>query len=488
MHKFSSIARLVAVMAGLTLSLAGCTGLPVKGEPLGRAERRQLDSSLNVASASAEAGQRDAAARLYTQISRHYPSAPEPRLGLAYLALEAGDFTRAGQLFAEAAERSATPAARAESLLGAGRASLGTGDITDAKNHFLAASKVAGGTPAEAWVANGMGVVAAIEGDYAQARTHYDMAVRLSSSHPRITANLVRVLAQSGAASEARELYSRYPDSHWLDGDGAALKRLLGASGTGAATVPRARMELAASGPNVRMTASEPKAELKASETKAEPKASGAKVQLYAARSRARALAAWRRLAKAEEDLLGALTPRVVKADIAKRGVFYRLRAGPLPDTAAARRLCRLLKRRGLDCFVPAGEWAGGNTTGKPDRPGIAGGNSAARPGRIPATGRRRAVAEQPRPGAAGAPVQVYSARTHAGAMAAWRRLVAAEKDLLDSLTPRVVKADVPQRGVFYGLRAGPLKDRAAARRLCTLLKARGRDCFVPPGRFPANP
>ncbi|MCY4488414.1 MAG: SPOR domain-containing protein [Deltaproteobacteria bacterium] len=441
--KFSATARLATLTAGLTLSVGACTGLPVEGEPLGPAEQRQLKSSLNVAAASADAGQTQAAERLYTQLARHYPSAPEPRLGLAYLALGEGDFTLAERLFGEADERSATPAVKAEALLGAGRASLGMGDPAAAKSRFVAASKVAKGTAAEAWVANGLGVVAALDGDHAQARTHYEKAVRLSSSHPKITANLVRALAQSGAAREARQLYSKFPASHWLEGDGEALARLLDERETGAAV------------------------------------ASGAKVQLYAARSRKGALAAWKQLAAAEKDLLGALTPRVVKADVAKRGVFYRLRAGPLADKAAARRLCRLLKRRGRDCFVPAGKWPGGKAAERPGSPEIAGKHSGERAN---ARAAKQSAGKQA-PGAAGASVQIYSARSHAGALAGWGRLVAMEKDLLDSLTPRVVKADVPKKGVFYGLRVGPFPDRAAARRLCGLLKARGRDCFVPPGK-----
>ena len=79
-------------------------------------------------------------------------------------------------------------------------------------------------------------------------------------------------------------------------------------------------------------------------------------MQLYSARSRDRALAAWGRLSSAEKSLLGSLTPRVVKAEISGKGVVYRLRAGPLADQAAARRLCGLLNGRGQDCFVPAGK------------------------------------------------------------------------------------------------------------------------------------
>ncbi len=455
---FSWIARLVAVTAGLALPLGACGGVGFGERPtgqLGPAQQQQLNSSLKVASAAADAGQIEAAKRLYTELSRHFPSAPEPRLGLGYLALEARDFTLAGKLFAEAGERSVKPAAKAEALLGAGRASLGTGDTAAAKNHFLTASKLAGGTPAAAWVANGLGVVATIEGDHARARTHYEEALTSSPGHPLITANLVRALAQSGEGSEARRLYAKYPVSYWLDGDGVALSGLL-----------KDKKE--------KITALEKKTALAAL-------ASGAKVQLFSARSRDRALTAWNRLSSEEKDLLGSLAHRVVKVEIPKRGVFYRLRAGPMADKAAARRLCGQLKRRGRDCLVLAGKWSGGSRTGtatKSADPPSRGDHEAARSRpRVVATGANGAAA-------AGAMVQLYSARSRSRALAAWGRLFAEEKELLGSLNHRVVKAEIPDRGVFYRLRAGPLADRAAARRLCGLLKARGRDCFVPAGTW----
>ena len=636
--RFSWIVRLMAVTAGLILGLGACSGLPVekqRTDQLGPAERQQLNNSLNVASASADAGQLQAAERLYTQLSRHFPSLPEPKLGLGYLALEAGDFTLAEKLFTEADQRSATPAARAEALLGVGRTNLGKGDTAGAKNHFLAASKLAKGTRVEAWVANGLGVVATLEGNHTRARTHYEEAFKLSPSHPMITANLVRSLAQSGAGNEATRLYTKYPASHWLDGDGAALSSLLetrkGAAAASGAKVqlysarshdralatwgrlaseekellgslshrvvkaevpkngagggdrsgrmertpdappgrphetarfqpvteepprdaPQANTAAAASGAKVQLysarsrdralatwgrLASEEKellGSLSHRVVKAEvPKsgagggdrsgrmertpdappgrphetarfqpvteepprdapqantaaaASGAKVQLYSARSRDRALAAWGRLASEEKELLGSLSHRVVKAQIPKRGLFYRLRAGPLADKAAAKRMCGLLKGRGRDCFVLAGKWTRGDGTRgaekSPDAP----------PGRPHETARSQPVTEEPSretPEAAtvsGAKVQLFSARSRDRALAAWGRLASEEKELLGSLSHRVVKAQIPKRGLFYRLWAGPLADKAAAKRMCSLLKGRGRDCFVLAGKW----
>ena len=391
-REIKRLSRLTAAATGLAFALGACSGLQVEEQragKLGPAEQQQLSSSLSVASASAEAGQFSAAERLYTELARQFPSAPGPRLGLAYLALQVGAFTRAGKLFVEAEERSATPTARAEALLGAGRASLGEGDVAGAKTHFLAASRHAKGTPSEAWVHNGLGVVATLEGDHELGRLRYDEAVKLSA-HPMITANLVRALAQSGEVDEARQLYAKYPASHWLESDAEDLSRLLGNTAANKAV--------------------------------AAATVSGPQVQLFAGRSRDAALAAWGRLSAAENELLGSLTPRVVKAEVPKKGVYYRLRVGPLPTKAAATRLCGLLKGRGRDCFVPAGKWT------RDDRPKMAekspdarrGGDGAAgsRPGLVTKKPSREAKAKGA--AASGAQVQLFSSRSRAGALAAW--------------------------------------------------------------------
>ena len=564
---FSWKACILAANAGLVLSLGlgGCASLK-NPEMLAAAKQQQLSSSINVASAAAEAGQFEAAARLYGELYRHYPDAPEPRLGLGYLALRNGDFPRAGELFAEAEERSATGASKAAALLGAGRAELGQGNVAVAKGHFLAASELATNTPAEPWVVNGLGVVATLEGDHARARQHYDEAVKLSS-HPMITANLVRSMAQSGDRDEARRLYAKYSASHWLDSDATELSRLMeegsrpeqapapvaasappevtpqvidstpaGVSEPAAAPELVAAPEPAATSEPVAtpepavasepvattpepaatpepMATSEPvetastpatsgtaeadtapavasnsettpepaatsepvetasapatsgTAEAAAapavtsnSETAPEPAAAsvaaGVQVQIYAARSEAGALAAWGRLSAEQKDLLDSLTPSVVKAELGEKGIFYRLRAGPLADKDAAGRLCRLLKGRGHGCFVPVP---------REDSAASAGESASA-----PANALAGAVL-----------VQLFAARSEDGALAAWGRLSAAEENLLGALAPRVVKAQIPEKGVFYRLFAGPLPDAAGAQRLCETLKDRGRECFV---------
>ena len=83
------------------------------------------------------------------------------------------------------------------------------------------------------------------------------------------------------------------------------------------------------------------------------PAAESYLVQLAALRSAEAANKAWRQLTKANADLLGKLRPNIVRADLgAEKGVYFRLRAGPLRDEAAAKGLCAELKARKLGCLV----------------------------------------------------------------------------------------------------------------------------------------
>ena len=76
-------------------------------------------------------------------------------------------------------------------------------------------------------------------------------------------------------------------------------------------------------------------------------------IQLAAVRSPDRANEEWGRLSKKHADLLGKLTLSIVKADLgAKKGIFYRLRAGPVATEAAARTLCSELTKRKVGCLV----------------------------------------------------------------------------------------------------------------------------------------
>ncbi len=76
-------------------------------------------------------------------------------------------------------------------------------------------------------------------------------------------------------------------------------------------------------------------------------------VQLAAARTPEGAEAEWEKLRSRNQDLLGSLRLTVTKADLGQaRGIYYRLRAGPIADEAAARTLCSELTKRQVGCLI----------------------------------------------------------------------------------------------------------------------------------------
>ena len=77
------------------------------------------------------------------------------------------------------------------------------------------------------------------------------------------------------------------------------------------------------------------------------------RVQLAAARTAEAARSEWDRLRRGNLDLLGDLGLSVTKIDLGgTKGVFYRLRAGPLSGDAQARALCKELATRKIGCLV----------------------------------------------------------------------------------------------------------------------------------------
>jgi len=74
-------------------------------------------------------------------------------------------------------------------------------------------------------------------------------------------------------------------------------------------------------------------------------------VQLGALRSAPDAEKEWGRIQRANSDVLGGLKSDVVQVDLGSKGVFWRLRAGPL-DEQGARHVCGELKNRNQGCMV----------------------------------------------------------------------------------------------------------------------------------------
>ena len=74
--------------------------------------------------------------------------------------------------------------------------------------------------------------------------------------------------------------------------------------------------------------------------------------------------------------------------------------------------------------------------------------------------------------------IQLGAWRNEADAADAWNRIVATGGNLLAGLSPQVVAVDLPGKGRFYRLRAGPV-DQGAAPSLCEALRAKNVECVV---------
>ena len=76
-------------------------------------------------------------------------------------------------------------------------------------------------------------------------------------------------------------------------------------------------------------------------------------VQLAAVRSPEQARGEWKRLRRKNGDMLGKLRLFITKADLGpEKGIYFRLRAGPLANEAEAKALCVILSERKIGCLV----------------------------------------------------------------------------------------------------------------------------------------
>ena len=224
-------------------------------------------------------------------------------------------------------------------------------------------------------------------------------------------------------------------------------------------------------------------------------------VQLASEFDEAAALSVWKRRKAANDDLLGPLTPSVTRVDLGAKGIRFRLKAGPLPDQAAAQQLCAQLAERHVTCLVVRNAVASEATT--------AAALPVASPPDLPASEARqhpanKHVRKQPiAPGSMGqasdvgksapksAPVspsagrnfayyvQLASRTTEAAARDYWAKQHLAHGDILGGLSPVVTAADLGERGTMYRLKAGPVSDRTAASALCSRLAKYQLDCLV---------
>ncbi|MDA0239527.1 MAG: SPOR domain-containing protein [Proteobacteria bacterium] len=80
--------------------------------------------------------------------------------------------------------------------------------------------------------------------------------------------------------------------------------------------------------------------------------AGGFHIQIAAVRTEKAARDEWGRLKKKYQPLLGKLSLTVVKADLGSRGVFYRLRAGPISNRGTGWETCGELTKQKVGCLV----------------------------------------------------------------------------------------------------------------------------------------
>ncbi|MDG2243994.1 MAG: SPOR domain-containing protein [Rhodospirillaceae bacterium] len=79
-------------------------------------------------------------------------------------------------------------------------------------------------------------------------------------------------------------------------------------------------------------------------------------IQIAALRSEEAAEGEWKRVRSRHANLLGSYSQEIVRVDLGVRGIFYRLRAGPLKDRGSAEKLCESLAAENVGCLVVRNE------------------------------------------------------------------------------------------------------------------------------------
>ena len=191
------------------------------------APEQTLVQELHVAEVTLAAGQPGVARKLYQSLAERYPDDPAPRLRLAQIAFEQGDFRAARARFIEVAGIPVAERIHGEAWYGAGRAALALEDPGDAAAHFRRAHALVSEPAAAAWIVNGMAVAATIAGDLAGAEARYGEALALDPENARIVANYVRLLIEAGQVIKAAQVYTTHNPSFWSGDDEQRLRRLI---------------------------------------------------------------------------------------------------------------------------------------------------------------------------------------------------------------------------------------------------------------------
>lgn len=132
-----------------------------------------------------------------------------------------------------------------------------------------------------------------------------------------------------------------------------AIRRIEMLNEKGLITSQEAATEKAAIEKNLTKYRAPPKKRVAAIKKRRKAAPAGPKPAVHIAsfRSRKAADRGWTQLRRAHRKLIGTLNPEITKVNLGgKKGVFFRLVAGPLESNAEADRICRNLKRRRQYC------------------------------------------------------------------------------------------------------------------------------------------
>jgi tetratricopeptide (TPR) repeat protein len=191
-------------------------------------------------------------------------------------------------------------------------------------------------------------------------------------------------------------------------------------------------------------------------------------IHLTSIRNPADAEAEWARLKRLYGKLLKGLHLTVTRVDLGPpRGVYYRIKGGPL-NRAGAKERCAVFEARGVWCRVVAAK--PGAKSAPPRQP-------------APPVAERRTK----KPSGEDYRIHLTSIRDPDKAAYEWRRLHRLYGHLLAGLSLTVKRVDLGARGIYYRIEGGPLS-HDAARKLCAKFAAKNVWCgIVPPPRDPAE-
>ncbi len=78
----------------------------------------------------------------------------------------------------------------------------------------------------------------------------------------------------------------------------------------------------------------------------------GYAMQLLSSKSKSGVEAAWKKIKGKNGDIVNTLPANIVKADLGDKGIYYRLRLGPVTAGDKAKDICGKLKQRNVGCFI----------------------------------------------------------------------------------------------------------------------------------------